>query len=57
MDINTVYIVNKYIKLIPIMTNPVKYLPSVMTVLLGKLRDLKNRDDFCHIVDNKCFLA
>lgn len=51
------YIVNKYIKLIPIMTNPVKYLPSFMTLLFGTLRNLKNRDDFCHIVDNKCFLA
>lgn len=57
MDINTVCIANKYIKLIPIMMNPAKHLPSVMTVLLDKGRNLTDRDDFCHIVDKKCLLT
>ena len=57
MDINTVYIANKYIKLIPIMMNPTMHLPSVMTVLLDNGRNLTDRDDFCHIVYTKCLLA
>lgn len=38
------------------MANPAKHLPAVMIVLLDKIRNLTNGDDFWHIVDNKYLL-